>query len=79
MGACILPKLKALYQLLRDPAGWSAAHYQKKNRMDYTALHPKRWKKSNNNVSSEAGDADAAFSEDPGDAGSERERGRHRR
>ena len=35
--------LFSLKTLLRDPAGWSAEHYRRKNRMDYVALRPERW------------------------------------
>jgi hypothetical protein len=31
-------RLRRLWQLLRDPAAWSAEHYRRKNRMDFAAL-----------------------------------------
>ena len=36
-------RLRDLWLLLTQPAAWSAEHYRRKNRMDYTALHPNRW------------------------------------
>jgi hypothetical protein len=37
--------LASLRLLLTDPQGWSARHYQAKNRMDFAAVQPATWKK----------------------------------
>jgi hypothetical protein len=37
-------RLRRLWLLFTDPAAWSAEHYRRKNRMDYTALRPDRWR-----------------------------------
>jgi len=40
----LLSRLKGLGLFLKDPAGWSAQWYRRKNRYDSVALHPLDWR-----------------------------------
>jgi hypothetical protein len=42
----LLAKARSLRLLLRDPRAWSERRYRDKNTMEFSAIHPDKWRKS---------------------------------